>query len=118
MAKKTDLNELLKKFQPVVQKTGKQLAKAVKVAEDDISKLYKMAQAHVEIQMKKLQKEKLYHEIGKDVAEKLTRGSIDVPGLEKYKKRLEKIDAEDEKIKKALSGASKSLKKKKTTAKK
>lgn len=116
--KKTDLNKLLKKYQPVVKKTGEQLAKAVKIAEDDISKMYKVAQAHVEIQMKNLQKEKLYHELGKEVARRLAKEELDIPGLEKYKTRLSKINTEGEKMKKKLSrinivGKSKKASKKK-----
>ena len=117
MAKKTDLNKLLKKYQPVVKKTGEQLAKAVKIAEDDISKMYRVAQAHVEIQMKNLQKEKLYHELGRHIAGKLTKGTIDIPGLEKYKKQLSKIDSEGEKVKKKLSRINIIGKRKKTSKK-
>ena len=112
--KKTDFDKMMKKYQPVMRKTGKQLAKAVKVAEEDIAKMYRAVQIHVEIQMKNLQKEKFYHELGKYVAGKLADESFAFPGLEKYKKRLEKINAEGENIKKKL----KSIGKKKRTPKK
>lgn len=107
-----DLNKLMEKYQPAIQKTGEQLAKAVKSAEKDLSKMYKVAQTHVEIQMKKLQKEKLYYDLGKYVAEKLVKDSLDVPSLEQYKKRLTKIDSEGDKIQKKLSRITKSGKKK------
>lgn len=110
--KKNDMNKFIKKYQPIVKKTGEQLAKAVKVAEEDISKLYRIAQTHVEIQMKNLQKEKLYHEIGKYVAEELKKEEFDSSCLEKYKKRLEKIDSEGAKMKKKLSRINKAGKKK------
>ena len=115
--KKTDFNKLVKKYQPVAKKTGDQLAKAFKVAEKDISKMYKVAQTHVELQMKHLQKEKLYHEIGKYVAGEIIKERIDAPGLEKYKKRLIKIESEDKKIQQTLARISK-FRKKKTSSKK
>ncbi|MFH1665048.1 MAG: hypothetical protein ABIA77_02755 [Candidatus Omnitrophota bacterium] len=101
--KKTDLSDMFKKYQPVVKKTGEQLSKAVKTAEEDISKVYKIAQAHIEIQMKNLQKERLYHELGKYVAGQLAKGSVDAGDLEKFKKRLEKIDSEGNKMKRRLT---------------
>ena len=118
MAQKTDLNKLMKKYQPVVKKTGEQLAKAVKAAEEDIAKMYRVAQVHVEIQMKNLQKERLYHELGKYVAGKIMKDKLNVDDLEKFKKRLGKIDAEGEKMKKALARAGKAMKSRKTAKKK
>ncbi len=116
--KKIDFDQMVKKYQPVVKKTGEQLAKVVKTAEKDIVKMYKIAQGHMEIQMKNLQKEKLYHELGKYVAGKLDKGELDISSLEKYKKRLTKIDSEGEKIKKKLSHIGKAAKKKKGAKKK
>ena len=110
--KKSDLNKMLRKYQPVVKKTGDQLQKAMKSAEEDISKMYKIAQTHVEIQMKNLQKEKLYYDIGKYVAGKLMKGSIEIEGLEKYKKSLNKINAEGARMQRKLSGIGKTTKKK------
>ncbi len=109
--KKGDLNKLFKKYEPVVKKTGEQLAKAVKTAEKDIAKMYKVAQTHVEIQMKNLQREKIYHQIGKDVAKKLLKGEIDLPVFEKHKKQLTKIEMEETKMKKRLSRGKRSKKK-------
>ena len=118
--KKTDMDKMVKKYQPLVKKTGEQLSKAVKVAEKDISKMYKIAQAHVEIQMQNLQKEKLYYELGKYVAGKLMKGDIEIAGLEKYKKSLSKINAEGAKKHRELSriGSPKTAKKKSSKKKK
>ena len=111
MKKKPDMDKLLKKYQPVVKKTGDQLSKAVKAAEEDVVRMYRMAQAHVDIQMKHLQKEKIYHEIGKYVAGRMAKGDIGIPGLEKFQKKLEKIDSEEDKTKKRLSHFGKKSKK-------
>lgn len=100
---KTDFNSLFEKYQPFFKKTGEELSKVVKKAEEDISKMYKIAESHVELQMKNLQKEKLYHEIGKYVAQQLIKNEFDASSLEKYRKNLEKIASEDEKIKNKLA---------------
>jgi len=116
--KKTELSTLIKRYEPLMKKTGEQLTKAMKVAEKDIAKMYRIAQTHVELQMKKLQKEKLYHEIGKCVSEKLMKGDDSIAGMEKYKNRLNKIDSEGKKIKSKLSRIAKIGKKKKVSKKK
>jgi hypothetical protein len=116
--KKNDLDKLFKKYQPMVKKTGDQLSKAMKSAEEDLGKMYKVAQTHVELQMKNLQKEKLYYDLGKFVAAKIEKGSLDVSSLEKYKKQLEKISSEGEKMKRKLSRIGTSPKKKTKTSKK
>jgi hypothetical protein len=116
--KKNDLNKLIKKYEPVMKKTGEQLTKAMKSAEKDVSKMYKIAQTHVEIQMKNLQKEKLYYELGKYVAGKLKKGETEITGLEKYKKSLSKIEAEGKKMKGKLSKIGTGRKKSSTSKKK
>ncbi len=120
MAKKTDIDGLVTKYQPVLKKTGDQLAKAVKVAEKDISKLYQKVQTHLEIQMKNLQKEKLYYDIGKYVAAHLEKGDLEQKVLEKFKKELSKIDSQGKKMQKKLKAIDKKAKtaKKKTMGKK
>ena len=75
----------------------------MKSAEEDIVKLYKVAQTHVELQMKNLQKEKLYQDRGKAAANKILKGDLEVPGFEKYKKHLEQLSSEGDKIKSKLS---------------
>jgi hypothetical protein len=112
MVQKSDIENMIKKYQPAVKKTGEQLAKAVKSAEEDIARMYKIAQSHVEIQMTNLQKEKVYHQIGKDVAARLMSGEINIPELEKYRKKIAGLDAEAAKKKKTISAVSRTKKKK------
>jgi len=107
MGKKKNMDNLIAKYQPVLKKTGDQLAKAVKVAEKDLAKMYVKAQTHLEIQMKNLQKEKLYYDIGKYVAGRLASGELDAAGLEKYRKQLARIDAESRKMGKKLTAMDK-----------
>ncbi|MDD5634282.1 MAG: hypothetical protein PHW46_03300 [Candidatus Omnitrophica bacterium] len=102
MPDKTDFEKLVEKYQPIVKKTGERLAETIKAAEKDVERMYKIAHSHIEIQMKNLEKEKLYHEMGKYVARRLFEGGLDVQELEKFKIRLAEIDVENEKIKKKL----------------
>ncbi len=115
--KKNELDKLMKKYQPAIKKTGEQLAKAVQVAEEDIAKMYKIAQTHVEIQMTNLKKERLYHEIGKLVARKLIKDELEGAGLDKFKKKLDNLEAEGDKKKKLLERASKEGKKRRKAKK-
>jgi uncharacterized Fe-S cluster-containing radical SAM superfamily enzyme len=97
-----EMDKLVKKYQPAVKRTGEQLSKALKVAEEDISKMYKISQLHIEAQMKNVEREKLFHDLGKDVAPRLLNGELEGMGLEKHRKHLEKIYARGEKLKKAI----------------
>ncbi|MDP8298595.1 MAG: hypothetical protein P9L88_01625 [Candidatus Tantalella remota] len=107
MSNKSELSKNLKKLEPVAKKAEKQLAKAFKVAKDESAKMLRVAQAQIDIQMKNLQKEKIYHEIGKYIAAELMKGKLDMPGLDKYKKRIEKIDSviksDQKKVKKEMT---------------
>jgi len=116
--KKTDFNDIIKKYQPVMQKTGEKLSQALKIAEKDISKVYNLTQKHISIQLKNLQKEKIYHELGKYVAKKLISNDLDISSLDIYKERIMKIEKENENLKKELKKQDKSNKKKITNAKK
>lgn len=109
--KKIDFKKMLQQYEPQMKKTGEQIVKAAKKAEEEITKAYKVTQTHVEIQMGNLQKEKLYHEIGKEVAKKLMKGEIVDSALDKYKKKLEKLETEGDKNRKKLSHKSKAKKK-------
>jgi len=115
MDMKKELDKLVTKCRPAIQKTGVQLSRALKTAEEDIAKMYKVAQMHVEVQMKNLEKEKLYYDIGKEVASKLAKGEMEGAGLDKYRGRLEKIAASSDRIKKKLSRAGKAAKGKKAS---
>lgn len=116
MAKKTeqkvDFGKLLKQYEPAMKKAGEQLSKAMKSAEKDVAKMYRLAETHVEIQMGNLQREKLYYDIGKDVASKISKGGLTEEDLEKYRKRLGKIEFEVARKRKSLSKAGKTAKKK------
>lgn len=109
---KEDMGNMVKKYQPAVRKTGEQLAKAVKAAEDDIARMYRMAQAQVEIQMTNLKKEKLYHSIGKEAAGMMLRGELEIPVFDKYIEQLKALDVNALKKKNTIIAIGRTKKKK------
>ena len=118
MAKKTDLNKVLEKYQPMLKKFGDEVGEAAKKGEEGLVKMSKLLKLQLDVMGLTVQKERLYHELGKEVAKRLAKGATDIAGLDKYKKRLEKIMAEGEKAKKTISRVKKIRKKKSSTAKK
>ncbi len=99
---KKDFENFMEKTKPVMERTGQHLSKAYKSAEEDIGRMYKIAQNKMEIQWNNLQKEKVYHRIGKEVADLLTKGKLDVPELEKYKEELDKFASDNKKIERRI----------------
>ena len=114
---KEDMGNIIKKYQPSVRKTGKQLAKAVKAAEEDIARMYRVAQAQVEIQMTNLQKEKLYHAIGKEAAGMMLKGELEIPVFDKYIKKLKTLDTTTQEKKNAIIAIGRSKRKKNSSNK-
>lgn len=98
-----DVKGLAKRYEPVAKQTGKQLQKAMNAAGKDLEKMYKIAHGHFDVQLKHVQKEKVYHELGKYVAERLKSGKLKVTDLEKFKKKIDGLDAEEGKIMKKIS---------------
>jgi glutamyl/glutaminyl-tRNA synthetase len=118
MARKKEIESFMERYQPVIRKTGDQFAKAVKTAEEDLSKLYKKTQLQLDIQMKNFQKEKLYYDIGKILAEKIISGEIEHPDFKKFRKQLKKIESENKKTKKKIKAIDKIGKAKSDTSRK
>ena len=113
MAKKTDINQMLEKYGPMLKKFGNEVGAAAKKGEENVVIMSKLLKIHLDIVGATLQKEKLYYDIGKEVADKLMKGSLSIEGLEKYKKALQKMQKEKEKKKRAMSNV-KLVSKKKT----
>lgn len=109
---KKDFENFMERSKPVMEKTGQHLSKAYKSAEEDIGRMYKIAQNKMEIQWNNLQKEKVYHRIGKEVAELLKEGNLDVPELDKYKEELDKFASDNKKIERRIKKISKPKEKK------
>ncbi|MEA3488752.1 MAG: hypothetical protein U9R44_00215 [Candidatus Omnitrophota bacterium] len=117
-AKKTDLNKVVEKYGPVMKKFGDEIGEVAKKGEEGVVKMSKLLKIQFDILGLALQKEKLYYEIGKDVAARLLKSDLEIPGLDKYKKQLTRMEAEGEKRKKTLSRVSRTRKAKKSGKKK
>jgi len=120
MPKKNDMEKLLDKYGPVMKKFGNELGEAAKKGEESLVMMSKMLKIQMDIMGGTLQREKLYYNIGKEVAQKIMKGTLEPDSLEKYKKQLAKIASEEEKKKKAMSRVKSSgkSKKKKVSSKK
>ncbi len=103
MAKKNDMSKTLEKYGQMMKKFGSEVGEVAKKGEENVIIMSKLFKIQMDILGVSLQREKLYYKIGKEVADKLTKGTFEVSGLEKYKKELDKIRTEGEKKKKALS---------------
>ncbi|MFH1552486.1 MAG: hypothetical protein ABID83_02450 [Candidatus Omnitrophota bacterium] len=117
MAKKTDMSKIFEKYGPMLKKFGDEVGEVAKKGEEGVIKMSKLAKIQLDILGVSLQKEKLYYELGKEVAGKILKDDFNLSGMEKYKKQLSKIKLEGEKMKNNFSKVSKSGKKK-TVAKK
>jgi hypothetical protein len=115
---KEDMDKMAKKYQPAVKEAGKQLTKAVKEAEEEMARVYKTVQAQIEIQMTKVQKEKLYHTIGKEAADMMLKGELEIPVFDKYIEKLKALDVTTKKKKLSIAAISRSKRKKSSTSKK
>jgi hypothetical protein len=119
MAKKNDLSKVMEKYGPVMKKFGNEVGEAAKKGEESLVMMSKVLKIQMDILGGTVQRERLYHEIGKEIAAKLQKGTLDIPGMDKYKKRLDKIQAEEQKKKKAMTKVKNSGKKtKKKSSKK
>lgn len=103
MAKRNDVSKMLEKYRPALEKLGSEVGKKAKKGEESLVTMSKLLKIQFDILGVTLQREKLYYDIGKDVADKLAKGAAEITGLEKYKKQLAKLQAEDTKKKKAMS---------------
>lgn len=118
MGKKNDVNKVLEKYRPMLKKFGDEVSVAAKKGEENVVKMSKMLKIQLDMMGVSLQKEKLYHDLGKEVAQKLIKGEIDIPGLSRYKDMLKKFNADNMKMKKDLTKVSRSKGKRPAPAKK
>ena len=118
MVKKNDMNKVIDKYRPMLKKFGDEVGVAAKKGEENVVKMSKMLKIQIDMMGVSLQKEKLYHDLGKEVAEKIVKGEIDIPGLAKYKNMLKKFKSDGMKMKKDLTKVSRAKAKKTVAPKK
>ena len=112
MAKKkleTKHNDILNKYNPMLKKIGEEAAKLAKKSEEGVKSISQMAKIQMDILASQIQKEKIYYDIGKEVAEKIMGKGLDVASLDKYKKRLSALEKQAEKKKKEIGKIKKSM---------
>jgi hypothetical protein len=114
---KEDLDHIVKKYQPAVKTAGEQMTKAIREAEDEIARMYKVAHAQVEIQMTNIKKEKLYHAIGKEAAGMMLRGELEIPAFSKHLESLRAMDKTFHKKKNAIIAVGRTKRRKKSSEK-
>ena len=106
MADKNDLGRMMDKYKPMLKKFGNEMGEAARKGEANVSKMSKVLKLQLDMLGIAVQKERLFYEIGKDVAAMLAEGEVDVSRLDKYKKALQKMRREDDKRKRALTRVS------------
>ncbi len=106
MANKRDLGGMMDKYKPMLKKFGDEMGEAARKGEANVVKMSKVLKLQLDMLGIAVQKERLFYEIGKDVAAMLIEGEVDVARLDKYKKSLEKMSREDDKRKRALTRVS------------
>ncbi|KJJ84651.1 hypothetical protein OMAG_001484 [Candidatus Omnitrophus magneticus] len=100
---KKNTNNLMEKYGPALKKFGQDLSEAAKKGEESFSVLSQTVKMQLDILGVTFQKEKLYYEIGKEVANKLLTDTLDVEDLGKYKKELIKLQLVSKKKKEAIA---------------
>jgi len=103
MVKKQDIDKVMEKYKPVLKKFGEDVGKAAKKGEENVVVMSKLMKIQLDLASMSLQREKLYYDIGKEVADKLMKGTLNIEGLEKYKTKLSKIKTDGDKKRKAIS---------------
>lgn len=115
---KPEINKIIDKYRPMFKKFGAEVGEAAKKGEESVVTMSKIFKIQMDMFGLNLQKEKLYHEIGKEVAGKLLKDSLDVADLEKYRKDLVKLQSAADKKKRDISKVKVSSGKQKTGKKK
>jgi len=93
MAKKKDAGQLMDKYGPVLKKIGDELGEAAKKGEEGVVKMSKIVKIQIDMLGLSLQREKIYYDLGKEVAAKLLKNDVDISSLEKYTKKLLKLQS-------------------------
>ena len=118
MASKKDKKDLMEKYGPMLKRLGEDLDKGAKRGKEEVIKMSKLVGIQMDILSLALQKEKLFYDIGKEVAEKMLKDVEAFPELGKYRKRLSSIETKSEKDRKTLSRVGKTRKNRSTVKKK
>ncbi|MCQ9206806.1 MAG: hypothetical protein NG740_02860 [Omnitrophica bacterium] len=98
-----ELNRLLDQAKDGFRKFGKELGVLAKKSEKGLAKVSKSGKIQLDIMGLNVQKEKLFYDIGKKVADLNTKKDLGLAELESYWRKMDKIHKEVESKRKALS---------------
>jgi len=98
-----EINRLLGQAKDGFRKFGKELGVLAKKSEKGLVKVSKSGKIQLDIMGLNVQKEKLFYDIGKKVADLNTKKNLGLAELESYWKKMNKIEKEVESKQKALS---------------
>ena len=109
MIKKEDyqknFNHILVQAKDGLKKFGKELNILARKSEKEIVKASKTGKIQLDIMGLTVRKEKLYYDIGKKAASLNAKKSLEIPELESYWKRMERLEEDTLKKKEALKGS-------------
>lgn len=109
MGERGDLKGAFDKCRPMLKKFGDDMGEAARKGEKNIVKISKIVKIQLDMLGIAIKKERLYYEIGKDVAGMLFGDGVDTSKLDKYKKTLEDMEREKDKRKRAIARVSVSV---------
>lgn len=89
------------------KKFGKEMAVFAKKSEKEIIKASKRGKVQLDIVGLKIQKEKLYYDIGKKVVALNSRKSLGISGIDSYLKKIRKLELSARSKKRELSSKGK-----------
>ena len=109
--KKRDFHQEFDKFMEQAKdgfkKLGKEMSVLAKKSEKEIIKASKKGKIQLDIVGLKMQKEKLYYDIGKKVVALNSKKSLEIPAIGSYLKKIRKLESSARSKKRELSSVGK-----------
>jgi len=98
-----EFSKLVDQAKDRLRKFGDEVKVLAKKSEDEIVKVSKAGKIQLDIMGLNVQKEKLYYDIGKKIVSLNAKNKIDIPEINAYLKKIDKLDSVARKKKKDLS---------------
>jgi hypothetical protein len=101
--RKEDFNRMLAQAKDRFRKFGEELSVLARKSEKGILKASKAGRVQLDIMSLNVQKEKLYYDIGKKVANLNAKKNLGIPELEPHWKRMERLEGDAQKKRELLA---------------
>ena len=98
-----DMNQFLEQAKEKLKRFGEEVGVLARKSEKEIVKASKASRIQLDIVGLGVKKEKLYYDIGKKAASLNAKEPLNIPELDSYWKKLEKINQDSRKKKSDLS---------------